>query len=297
MLLIFALVITRSSENFFISIVRAFAFQIMCFYFLIAAFWLLKKRWRLTVVGVACALMIKTILPPVFNYEVSIETPRGFKIAHFNVLQFNSDYENTIRVAISSNADFISFQEVNQKWADSLQKGLSECYPYSKVISQESCCYGLAVYSKYPLHNVKEIYIENLPNIAGNIELEDTTLHFIASHTKAPISPARHRRRNRHIRELAGYLDSIPAPKIALGDYNAVPWDSVMKEFKNSTQLSDSRKTLMPTYPASFAIAMIPIDYIFHSRDLSCVDFTTIGGTSSDHLGIFGVYKFNETAQ
>ena len=58
-----------------------------------------------------------------------------------------------------------------------------------------------------------------------------------------------------------------------------------------TTQLKDSRKDLSATYPAQSPL-QIPIDYIFHSPELSCEQIKTQGGTTSNHLGIIGYYNF-----
>ncbi|MBK9504946.1 MAG: hypothetical protein IPO03_06220 [Bacteroidetes bacterium] len=72
---------------------------------------------------------------------------------------------------------------------------------------------------------------------------------------------------------------------------NAVPWSEQVETLLKTTQLKDSRKDLSATYPAQSPL-QIPIDYIFHSPELSCEQFKTQGGTTSNHLGIIGYYNF-----
>ncbi len=57
--------------------------------------------------------------------------------------------------------------------------------------------------------------------------------------------------------------------------------------------IKDSRKDLSATYPAQSPL-QIPIDYIFHSPEIVCAKFSTIEGTTSNHFGIIGYYRFKD---
>ena len=292
-LLSLALIIINEQQNFFTMLIKSFAFQIMCIIFLLSIYWIWKSRWHLSLAAFCSLLLIDSILPPLYSRD-SVRAPssNSFSIAHFNVLISNTEYESTIAAAINSKADFISFNEVTQAWADSLDRGLSGIYSYSKVVPNDESSFGIAVYSKYPLSDLKILCIEDIPNITGRIKLTDTSLYFITSHTKSPISNKNYKIRNRHIHAIANHLKTIEGPVVAAGDYNIVPWDSVINTFKKKAALVDSRQSLTPTYPAYLKIAQIPIDYIFHSDELDCLSFSTISGTSSDHLSIIGYYQF-----
>jgi endonuclease/exonuclease/phosphatase (EEP) superfamily protein YafD len=281
-------------EYWMLSLVKAFAMQIMAAIVLITLIWLLRRKFRFALLGLCSILTISSMMPPLINMESGDgQYNEGLRIAHFNVLKSNENYWATIRAAKDTNADFISFQEVNKSWQEALTEELAEAYPYCFALPQEACCYGIAVFSKHPLSDVEDFYTGTLPNIRGDMTVNGTKVHFVTSHTPAPTSHQRHTQRNQHIRQVASHLDDIAGPKVAIGDFNSVPWDSAITEFKRVTLLKDSRKTLTPTYPAYLKIAQIPLDYIFHSEELTCLDFTSIEGTSSDHLGILGTYRFN----
>ncbi|HHZ65608.1 MAG TPA: endonuclease/exonuclease/phosphatase family protein [Flavobacteriales bacterium] len=281
-------------EYWMLSLVKAFAIQILAAIVLITFIWLLRRKFRFALLGLCSILTISSMMPPLINMEPgNIQTNAGLRIAHFNVLKYNENYLATIKAAKDTNADFISFQEVNKSWQEALTDELAEEYPYFFALPQEACCYGIAVFSKHRLSDVEEFYSGSLPNIRGDMSINGTKVHFVTSHTPSPTSPQRHTQRNQHIQQVASHLDNITGPKVAIGDFNSVPWDSAITEFKEATLLKDSRKTLTPTYPASLKIAQIPLDYIFHSEELTCLGFTSIEGTSSDHLGILGTYRLN----
>jgi len=279
-------------EYWVLSLFKAVAIQIMFAILLVTVYWMFKKKIKYVAVGVLSSLIIYAMIPPFIDLEPNcIPEEGGLRIAHFNVLKFNDDYKGTIKAAQSTQADFISFQEVNKEWQDALAESLGNTYPYSFSLPLESCCYGIAVFSKHPLTDVESFYSGSLPNIRGNILIDGTSVHFVTAHTSAPTTYSRYLQRNKHLSELATLLEQVTGPRVAIGDFNSVPWDSAITGFKQATLLKDSRKTITPTYPAYLKIASVPLDYIFHSQELTCLGFNSIEGTSSDHLGILGTYS------
>jgi len=214
------------------------------------------------------------------------------RIAHFNVLKYNNNYEATIHAAINTRADFISFQEINGQWSSALTEALCNQYPYFITYPLESCCYGIGVFSKLPLANTGITYFEDMPNITGSICMDSAEVHFITAHTKTPLTSLSLQKRNDHLRFIGEYLESKKGPKLAVGDFNSVPWDGMIRSLRRKASLKDSRKNAAGTYPASLPLLRIPIDFILYSKEMHCTSFDTIKGTSSDHLGIVGQYSF-----
>lgn len=264
-----------------------------------------KKKW---IIAISC--FISTII--LFTYinstisllhfnqsDNSLPLGKGrgwaFIIASFNVLMTNTNYEATIKAALSTQADIIAFEEIDENWAIELEAKLKEKYPYYKLVPQNNL-YGIGIFSKNPLSNVQVLYFEETPNIAAEILIfikkgHYRKLFFIASHSVSPESFANYKRRDKQIiNQIANFLQFTPSPKIATGDYNATPWDATIINFKKLTQLQDSRKSLCATFPTVFWPAIIPLDYIFYSNDMQCVEFKTINNGDSDHRGIVGKY-------
>ncbi|MEM9022626.1 MAG: endonuclease/exonuclease/phosphatase family protein [Bacteroidota bacterium] len=216
--------------------------------------------------------------------------PSDLSVAHFNVLISNRQYDKMVAKARNTGADFMSFQEVNAEWAEALENGLKSTYPYYFLLPSDSY-FGMAVFSRFPLHNVETFTTRQVPNLVGDIEVGDSTIHFLAAHTYSPTKPWKYRQRNRHIEALADYLDAIDGPKIAVGDFNSVPWDHALEDFRHQTALQDSRTSWSATYPSWLSIAGIPIDYIFFSPELDCLEFRVVHDTNSDHHGIVSRFR------
>jgi endonuclease/exonuclease/phosphatase (EEP) superfamily protein YafD len=292
-LLVIAISFRFLPDNFLLMLAKSFALQVLVLFTIVTTLLLLFKRWIAAVSGLLSIALIYSLIsvPLVGNSGLDPMKTSGIRIAHFNVLMFTSKHQSTIDKAKEIDADLISFQEVDYRWENSLKEGLSEQYPYYKIIVRKDP-YGIAVFSKHPLENVRVLHFGNMPNISGDVKINGQPIHFVTSHTRAPMRPVDYNRRNRHIKSVARYLNKIKGPKLAIGDYNSVPWDDQIVRFKKDSDMRDSRKSLAATYPSHYAIARIPLDYIFHSKELVCKGFKTVNGTASDHFGVVGVYRF-----
>jgi endonuclease/exonuclease/phosphatase (EEP) superfamily protein YafD len=286
-----------------LDLLQSFAAHALVGYLLLAALFLLirAKRWALGAGGAVALLALSLhsyILPPALPPSAD---GHPFTVAHFNVLASNRQYDAVIKQALASQADLLSFQEVAPHWADQLTQRLRDAYPYYRVETDPWDTRGIAIFSRYPLRNVQTHYWVKLPNITGDIDLSDqvafneksgdTLIHFVASHALSPRSESRYRRRNEQIRHIADYLKSVKGPVLAIGDYNAVPWNRSIVAMKQKAQLHDSRQMFTSTYPARLQGVGLPIDYVFHSEDFACLDFYAVSAEGSDHRGVVGRYR------
>jgi endonuclease/exonuclease/phosphatase (EEP) superfamily protein YafD len=293
---IIAIILVLAPENFFIMLAKAFAYQYMIALVFLVMWFMMRGRYRYMFVALASVLLVNTLFNEVITGEISNPQANGIKVAHFNVLKYTSNHGPTMERAIETDADIISFQEVDHEWADTLLNNLTGRYPYYKIVPHEGS-YGLAIFAKHPLENVQVMYTNKVPNLVGEVVVDKQRINFVASHTKAPLGLFNYRHRNSHIAAISHYLKRIEGPVLVIGDFNTVPWDDHLLQFKSDSNLFDSRKNLAATYPNNLSIARIPIDYIFHSREVECLSFSTITGTSSDHFGIVGIYQVNKNAR
>jgi endonuclease/exonuclease/phosphatase (EEP) superfamily protein YafD len=290
-----ALIVINPLYNFLINLLKSFSVQIMAALGIIGLLLIIFRRWLLASQAIiAASLILFHLLPHVGLDFDKIKTSGGniLKVAHFNVFIDNRSFEHTLNTVKDLDPDFISFQEVNSGWAKELVAGLKKDFPYYKVIPCDSTSYGIAYFSKHPVLNSKVIYFTEKPNLTGDISINNEKIHFISSHTKSPLSRKRYHERNEHIRNIVAYIKEKQGPVLAIGDYNAVPWHPHIIDLKNETGLKDSRKSLTPTFPSHVKLARIPIDYIFYSEDIRCLDFKAVKSTKSDHFGVVGEYRF-----
>lgn len=287
-----ALLFVIPSEIFLIDLLQSFALQAMIGYAIIAFVLILWKQHKFSVPFVLASLTILVYLLPYINLTTTQDYEfegNSFRVAHYNVLGSNILYDQTIQQAIATEADLLSFQEVDSTWMNHLIYGLKAEYPYFQMAS--SPVHGVAVFSKYPVKDFTTYFWGQEPSLTGNIMLPDTTVHFVATHTLSPRSEERYAERNQHLKHMAHYLKSINGPVLAIGDFNAVPWNPYIVQMRRQSNLLDSRKGLTPTYPADWNVGGIPIDYILHSNELRCLGFQSVDMAGSDHKGVLGEYQ------
>lgn len=302
-----ALAFVLPTSFYALDLLQSFAMHALVGYLLLLGLFILIRAKQLAIgAGGAGAVLLlclhSYIMPPTLPPAAD---GHAFTVAHFNVLASNRQYNPVIKQALASEADLLSFQEVAPHWADQLTQRLRDAYPYYHVVTDPWDTRGMAVFSRYPLKNVQTHYWTKSPNITGDIDLSgwiapneklgDTLVHFVASHTLSPRSESRYRRRNEQIRHIADYLKSVEGPVLAIGDYNAVPWNRSIVAMKQEAQVFDSRQKFTSTYPARLRGGGLPIDYVFHSEDFTCLDFYAVPAEGSDHRGVVGRYRLRSS--
>lgn len=282
------------SDNYYIDLIQSFTFHAMLVYLVVTVIFALMRWKYVAISGFAVSFMLLIHLFPHVNNI--FDTGYGahahgesFKVAHFNILGSNRHFDEIINNAIQLNADILSFQEVEEEWAHQLMDGLEEEYPYFAITEHKF--HGVAIFSKYPLENMKTYYWTDEPTLTGDVIYNGNALHFVATHTLSPRNIERFQVRNQHLGKVAEYVKQVNGPVVAIGDFNAVPWSQVIVNITKNTDLVDSRKGLTSTFPANLPIG-IPIDYIFHSDELSCINFEAVDAIGSDHKGVVGEYAF-----
>ncbi|OJJ18069.1 hypothetical protein BKI52_29920 [marine bacterium AO1-C] len=289
--MIFAFIVRFPFDYFLFDIVQSFAVQIAILYLIAAVLASLWKKWWWAGSSIASSLIVATLFGHWFwqSYPSTPSKATPFKVAHFNVWKKTTQHEEVIRVAKSTQADVISFEELNDRWWEALQKGLEAQYPHWHVTTRDDN-FGIAVFSKYPLKNAGLKYFSDVPSIIANIQMPFGEVHWVSSHVLPPKSAEWYRKRNADLNDIAAYMATKKGYKLAVGDYNTVSWAPVIRKFKKTANLQDTRKKFSPSWPTYNRLLGIPIDHIFHSPSLQCVSFATTEKTASDHWGIVATF-------
>jgi len=287
------IVLLVPSFNFELTLIQSFLFQAMILYGVLSAFWIYKAHYRVSVVNfvVFFALLVKISMPIPTRSEF-LTSNESIKIMQFNVLVNNYRYAATIEQIKKENPDFISFQEVSDDWANALELGLGKDYPYFQVVRHPDESQGLAIFSKHPMRALQYHEWSGTANLSGQLLIGEEAVNFLSLHTRSPMTKEKWQTRNQHIDAAADFVAAQKGEFLVLGDFNTVPWDQQLSKFRKKTQLKDSRKKLTPTFPAwgPKYVAQIPIDYIFHSKGISCQSLDSVKLTS-DHEAVIGNFQ------
>ncbi len=289
-----ALIFFIDREIFLVDLFKSISVQAIIGFLLVAVSATTLRKTKLASLSVMSGLLVLSslLVQPDSAYLAQFKST-DFRVAHFNVLTNNLGHASLINAVEKSEADLLSFQEVNNRWSVVLEDALGDKYPHY-CISPSEDSFGIAIFSRLPIDNLSEYEWQSMPNIAGEIRIGIEKLSFVTSHTSSPITPSRYRNRNHHLEDIQNWLHRTPAPKLAIGDYNCVSWAPQIKRFKADTEMRDSRSYYASTFPSWLSPFGIPIDYIFHSNDIKCTGFSTLQ-TSSDHKGIVAGFEFSNS--
>ena len=171
-------------------------------------------------------------------------------------------------------------------------------YPYRVFNSREDEVLNLAVYSRFPLSNMKEYYFPNSYNKVLQIDLqyEGTTIRLFNMHLQTTgMTPAfqgnnllhtyqlNTRERNRQAQLLAEAIASSPYPVIVCGDLNDTPISYAYRKLTN--KLKDCFLEAGNGWGGTYQPArnLFRIDYTFCSPELKTSAYRLFSNCWSDH--------------
>lgn len=267
------------------------AVKLLLGYLALALFFLLFNQKRLMFISFLCTAILAIFLKTMTNSEMkppeAVKDMPIFKLAHFNVNNANEDFSETIDIILSTEADLISVQETTPYWDKILHEGLSSNYPHS-FTHPDLGLFGMTVFSRKPFAYIDTVRYEEIPNIIGGLNLdEDNTIHFVGSHLLPALNYNYYERLTGHLDFIAEYCNQNEKPIITFGDYHTVPWSNEIADFRNATELQDSRRGFTPTFPhGGTTVFEVPIDHFFFSNDMECLSFSAVSTLYTNHLGI-----------
>ena len=225
---------------------------------------------------------------------VDTKNEQTLSLFHWNVFQHNRQVNKLKEKLANLSPDLILLCETDQWWIDSLSY-LRDNYPYYIEIPLSNT-YGLCLYSRYELRNLKEEYLveESVPSVHADLVLEKNRLIHI--HCLHPIPPAPAHSQDSIPRDgelllvarrIEECKDNIPV--LVCGDMNDVAWSKTTRLFQKISRLADPRRgrAIMPTFDARVPGLRVPIDQIFCSEHFRLISMRRLPGMGSDHHGLF----------
>jgi endonuclease/exonuclease/phosphatase (EEP) superfamily protein YafD len=213
---------------------------------------------------------------------------RRLKIVFANVYRVNKRREAFIAFALRHQPDILIAQEVDAVWSDALRP-LHDHYPFFEVLSRGGGS-GMALFSRLAFERLDIVLPEGdgRPGILVKLNVGGSIVSLLSVHPRAPIRRGHLERRNKMLEAAASCLQSLPAPKICVGDLNTSLWSPYYRSFAKQTQLTNVRKGfgLLPSWPTFlfFRWLMIPIDHCLVSDDIRVIQARTGEPIGSDHL-------------
>jgi len=264
-----------------------FTFVVSVLFVLVA---MVLRQWIPTALSLSSASLCAVLVVPHFSTFIAHEKD-DFTIGQFNLYHNNASPELAISELEKLNADVFTIQELNSAWKPIIDSVFLEEYPYRIEEPWNNCCYGIGLYSKFPIAHGSIFKTESTPAIKATINIGGKVVRVVSFHTKPPVFPNETEERNQQMRTVAKIASEITGPLIVLGDLNIVPWDSEFKSFLKAGNLKAVRDGFQATYPMYFGVPLIPIDHITYSNGLIPTSCEVIKILGSDHKGMVATFK------
>lgn len=301
LLLITFSVIMVWEPGWIVSAADALRIPYALFLVVVVMFFFLRSNYALATAGAIALLIIAPGIWPYFKtanetpaerkQEKKAEVHADLTILHFNVKENNKKIQSVAEAAIASNAMLVSLQELKPASFMLVDSLMRNAYPYHYSELRHPG-FGMALYAKVPITDTRTLIQDDFPVIHAVVRINGQAVHILAGTTSTPTNDVGFKKQRSEFAFMTQQIQAINGPVFLMGDMNAVPWSEHITGLLEKTTLRDSRKDLSATYPAQSPM-QIPIDYIFHSKGIRCEKFETVGGTSSNHLGLMGYYTLS----
>ena len=273
-----------------LELLSAFAHFTLALSVLVSAFLAFQRSWVALSFSVLAMVLGAALLFPHFASLESTEES-NFTIGQFNLYHGNSSPEQAISELSTAEFDIFTIQELNSRWMPTIDSLIKKKYPFYLEEPLKGCCYGIGLYSRFPILDGEVFELGKTPAIRANIKINGQIITVITFHTRPPVFPNETDIRNAQMRTIAEMSRTIKTPILVLGDFNVVPWDAVFDSFLATGNLRAVRNGFQTTYPMDFGIPLIPIDHITYSAGLKPTSCETVTIAGSDHKGIVASFK------
>ena len=284
--IVFSIVTALPTDHFGVQLFTHFKLQYLVVSVLLCVALALYRR-PLYVGGLLVAIGLNASL--VIPWYVADSTPdsdRQLKLLNANVLSSNIDHQRLFDLLDAEAPDVVVLQEVSGQWLEALDS-LRQSYPYSYAEAREGN-FGIALFSRMPFTSATHIDSPPLgyPSIIATFDLEGTALRLVGTHPMIPTRKQSYADRNEQLVMLADLLKGHDGAQVLVGDLNASMWDINYRSLEEETGLRNARVGfgIVPTWPTFMPFAMIPIDHVLVSDDISVVESRSGPRIGSDHL-------------
>lgn len=266
-----------------------------CVLFLTVAAWSVFRAQYLTAAsGLFFSTVIGLLFVPVVWPNLRV-ADADLKVVQANVFHHNAAIDKAIEVLLQTEADVIAVQEISTAWSEKFCHRITKQYPYSVVIPHDTCCYGIALFSRHPIMHHEVLQVEGAPQIVADVQLGGETVRVIVVHTLPPAFPDQTAERNEQLRQLTQTALASEHPTILLGDLNIVPWDRTFQVFLEAADLHQVQNGFQPTWPMDLGFPLIPIDLVTHSERFIPTSCEAVTVPGSDHRGLVVGFEVSES--
>lgn len=284
--IILLIVLLYPADNYYIYLYKSFAYQLICFFLVLAIISVILKNKIASIILFAIFLIATVYVVRFFqnpSYNKSYES--DLSIMQMNVFVNNEKMQEVMDVIKKENPDILSIQEFTNDHYELIKEDLDNLYPFSIIEASDNIS-GIGVFSKRPFNKFEKVYIQDVPVIIANTEIEKQEFNLFATHAPAPLNSSSWNWQKQFFQEFDNLIQGISGDIIIIGDLNTVPWHKELSTIVQNNDLEFAFYNPFGTYPTRNPFIRVPIDHIIMSDGIKTYNTEKIQIPGSDHLGI-----------
>ncbi len=302
--------------------------------------WMIRKRFffLISLIGLAVTFpQLKAQIAIPF-LQKKTEAAHDIRVMNYNVRNFDlynwsnnqKSWQSMMDTIKSYDPDFLLIQEYytdqnkfkNTEYLESI--GYKHHQFAIELVRKGTDCWGVALFSKYPIVESGELIRQQTPSPYGNfhnrsvyadVVVKNQRIRIISAHLQSiylgyddystikeikddkpshfrkviPIIKKlgkAYKQRGIQAAELRAFIEESPYPVILGGDFNDTPGSFAYQQMEQilDDAFIEKGKGLGSTYNG--IIPLLRIDYIFKDRTIECTNFHLIKNPNSDHFPI-----------
>jgi endonuclease/exonuclease/phosphatase (EEP) superfamily protein YafD len=287
MFLLVALIIA-GPEVIFIRQMSEYLVHIMLCLFALGFMFLIVNKTRLMLISFAACSVLCVFLKNESNGDFiypKYNNTDNITVSHINLS--NVDHPLLLINEVKRNRpDVVSFQEFTPDWGGTLNSKLKDEYPY-QYESMRIDLYGKAIYSKYPLVKIDTLNSDIAFDIGVRVNKNSHIYSIISPYLNPSLDKNSLNKAKLQMKNISKYVIQEAGRIIVLGDFNMVYWSEEIRNFREATQLNNSRKDVVPVS------LKLPYDHVFYSKNLQCVNVKDFLINRKERVGLLSVFQQN----
>ena len=288
MLALTALCVMKTPDVMILKRISAHAIQIMILLLVAGLFFFLMNQKRLLFTAFGCVVALCLHFKRVANINLvkPVKTSEPtLIIAQTSTADLAEHWQSSVASLIQSKADILSILELTPDWEALLTHKLAQDYPY-QALNTRIDIFGSAIFSKYPLARVDTLQLREVPHLKATIRLPgEQQTQIYSFNTNPPLFRTSLLDLRIQLQELSNDIEQSNLTTIATGNFNLDQFADEIQDFRASSNLLDSRRTMSPSL-------YTPTNHIFYSKSFTCLRFSNLYDTASLRIGIIGEYQF-----